>query len=300
MKFESNLDFINNSYNNEIETLNNEYSTNTGFIKLDDNINKIKPRLYVLVAGSSIGKTTFCIQMMDNIAKQRPVIYISLETNKIDIINKSLNRIIYNDSELRNKDISNDNIYFPIYDNVRNKAIEIYKTYSNNIYIIDDIKNTNLTNIKEYIDEFIKEKKIKPVLFIDYIQIIDEKGTTDKNKVDNIISKIKNIQVEYNIPVIAISSINRMNYNKTITFSAIKETGNIEYSADYILGLEYSVINDDIKFNKYPDETKDALISNEIDKIPRFITLKAIKARYGKLFNIKYRYYSKYDYFEEC
>ena len=41
----------------------------------------------------------------------------------------------------------------------------------------------------------------------------------------------------YNLPVIALSSLNRYSYNKDVAVSSFKESGNIEYASNILLGM---------------------------------------------------------------
>ena len=66
----------------------------TGFENLDRLLDGgLYPGLYIIGAISSLGKTTFCIQMMDNIAKQgHDVIFFSLEMAAEELIAKAISR----------------------------------------------------------------------------------------------------------------------------------------------------------------------------------------------------------------
>ena len=65
----------------------------TGFNNFDKITGGVKPGLYIIGAAPSIGKTTFCLQLADQIAAQdKKVIYFSLEQTQSDLIKKSLNR----------------------------------------------------------------------------------------------------------------------------------------------------------------------------------------------------------------
>ena len=66
----------------------------TGFVNLDRVTNLI-PGLYVIGAISSIGKTTFMHQICDQMAEAGShVLYFSLEQNRLNLVSKSLSRIM--------------------------------------------------------------------------------------------------------------------------------------------------------------------------------------------------------------
>ena len=45
--------------------------------------------------------------------------------------------------------------------------------------------------------------------------------------------------MEEHIPIIVISSLNRVNYNNPLTIESFKSSGDIEYRVDNLLGLQY-------------------------------------------------------------
>ena len=85
-----------------------------------------------------------------------------------------------------------------------------------------------------------------------------------------------------NASIIAISSINRTSY-KNNTIGSFKESGSIEYTADYLISLEEK-------------ETSNNLAFNTDDNI---ITLTFLKNRFGTKDSIDLTYYGNYATFIE-
>lgn len=70
---------------------------------------------------------------------------------------------------------------------------------------------------------------------------------------------------------------------------SFKESGEIEYYADTLLGLQYRAIHDDV------DNTRDN-IREAMQKEPRDIELVVLKNRNGRSnTNINFEYYPKYN-----
>jgi replicative DNA helicase len=57
--------------------------------------------------------------------------------------------------------------------------------------------------------------------------------------VDANVKALRQIAKDYNLPVIAISSLNRESYDSPISMASFKESGSIEFSSDCLLGLQY-------------------------------------------------------------
>lgn len=275
----------------------------TGFNNLDKLLDGgLYPQLYVLGAVSSVGKTTFSMQIADRIAatQGKAIFYFSLETSKDELTEKNLSRLSF---ELANESSGNpqtarsiNNGYWldhkPEFKLVM-KAINTYSKYYSLIHIFDGTLNRPTANtiykkMKAYRR---KHPDIKPVVIVDYLQIlkpIDDKDT-DKEKVTKSIAAFKSIASELEIPVIVISSFNRSSYQSPVAMESFKESGEIEYYADTLLGLQYRAIHDDV------DNTRDN-IREAMQKEPRDIELVVLKNRNGRSnTNINFEYYPKYN-----
>ena len=73
------------------------FEAKTGFEELDKNLfGGLYEGLYIIGAISSLGKTTFTLQLADQIAaKGQDVIFFSLEMSKYELMSKSLSRLTY-------------------------------------------------------------------------------------------------------------------------------------------------------------------------------------------------------------
>ena len=96
-----------------VQSFDNEEETtvmSTGFFKLDHYLNGgLHEGLICIGAGSSMGKTTFVLQLCDNIAKKGlyDVLFLSLEMGRKELIAKSLSRLTYTIAEEKDIDINN-------------------------------------------------------------------------------------------------------------------------------------------------------------------------------------------------
>lgn len=216
--------------------------------------------LYVLGAISSLGKTTYTLQMTDQIAQQgHDVLIFSLEMSKFELMAKSISRQTFmkcvNDNidwsfAKSNRNITNG-VKWSDYSERQKKhiygAISQYESFSNNIYIHEGVGDIGVEQIRQTVEKHIKYTGKAPVVMIDYLQILSPSDVraTDKQNTDNAVKELKRISRDYKIPVIAISSFNRANYHQSVGMEAFKESGAIEYSSDVLLGLQFKRINQD-------------------------------------------------------
>ena len=277
----------------------------TGFEKLDARLDGgLYEGLYVIGAVSSLGKTTFCLQMADQIAKGgQDVLIFSLEMAKTVLMAKSISRNTCFYCIEHKIDVSNAKSMRGITDGRRYsrysekekeiimEAIDAYKKVSKRIFITEGRGNVSVHNVAEVVQRHIEITGRKPVVFVDYLQILTpaDPRTSDKQNTDKAVLELKRISRDYKIPVIAVSSFNRENYEKEVTMAAFKESGGIEYGCDVLIGLQLSGAGTN-GFN-----------SKEVkDKNPRPIDLSILKNRHGGLgLPISYSYYTQYNYFRE-
>lgn len=259
----------------------------TGFDKLDNLLNGGLPNgLITLGAIPSLGKTTFALQVADNMASMEntKILFFSLEMTRFDIISKSLSRMSYLTDDLSNytfDDLLSNNELVD-YETLLSK----YEPIANNLYTIDYIYD--IRDIEAFIrqfKDFHEDNNI--IVIIDYLQyILCSNNGNDKQVIDIITKRLKELAKELNICIIEISSLNRTNYSGSISMESFKESGSIEYTSDILMGLEY--VNNGANEREY-----------EAKRNPRKITLSVIKNRYGALGKINFDFYTTYHTFLE-
>ena len=166
------------------------------------------------------------------------------------------------------------------------KLFEKYTNIEDNLYIIDNKKKKK--SIGDCIDLFRENNPSHNiVVVIDYLQyILCGNNGNDKQVIDTITKRLKELSKMLNISVIAISSLNRANYGGGITMESFKESGSIEYTSDILIGLEYTNNNANDR-------------DMEARKNPRRITLTILKNRYGALGKVNYDFFTTHHTFIE-
>ena len=296
--------YINLKMWEDIERLKEAAECKTGFSELDKLSGGLYPGLYVIAAISSLGKTTFSHQIADNIAATgKDVLFFSMEQSRLELVSKSIARL----TALDNIETATTSL------NIRRgatgenitKAIATYKeSIGDNLSIIEGNFNCNISFIGDYIRRYVKQNGCKPVVIIDYLQILqpaeDNKRATVKETVDNTVTELKRISREHDLTVFIISSVNRANYLTPIDFESLKESGGIEYTADVIWGLQLQCLNESLFSEANKIKEKRQRIREEKAKDPRKIELICLKNRYGVAnYSCEFEYYPKYDLFNQ-
>jgi len=277
----------------------------TGFPALDDSLEGgLYPGLYVIGAVSSLGKTSFCLQVADQIAKSgRDVLVFSLEMSRDELIAKSISRITYQIDMSESRDHKRAKTTLGIlvgkrYDEYRQEdldliadAVEEYKQdYASHLYIHEGMGNLGVKEVREQVERIKRIKGIAPVVLIDYLQILAPcegmERSSDKQICDKNVLELKRLSRDYKIPVIGISSFNRDNYNSPVNLTAFKESGAIEYGSDVLLGMQYRGF-DDLSGNASNSDRKEikaihsvnSLVAKDGGAFP--VDLKILKNRNG-------------------
>ena len=227
------------------------------------------------------------------------VLFFSLEQSRFELVAKSISRETYkiNNREaktslaiMQNTDIADITI----------KAVENYQEMANNTIIVEGNFNITVNSIRDYIEQYIIFTGVKPVVILDYLQILRPLNDkmTDKQQVDFNVTELKRVSRDFDIPVFVICSFNRENYTQTVDFTSFKESGAIEYSADVVMGLQLQVM-EEIKTSKV-NEIREK-INEAKNEFPRKVQLIGLKNRNGKsYFKCNYNFYPAYNYFEEA
>ena len=239
----------------------------TGFSRVNGLIDGgLHPGLIIIGAISSLGKTTFILNICDNLASRgQDVILFSLEMSKYELMAKSISRKTLEYCKANHKPTGNarTNLGITDYDRYNDRYDEngnYIKGYSDEIkqmigtciadydreitghlYIKEGVGNIGIKEIRETVRKFIAVTGKRPVVVIDYMQILApaDPRSSDKQNTDKAVVEMKRISRDFNLPVIGISSFNRDSYSEPVSMKAYKESGAIEYTSDILIGLQY-------------------------------------------------------------
>lgn len=297
-KEEAKYEYLNTSAGRSINDLMCYIKTNmdrpilsTGFKDIDDALGGgIYTGLYFIGAISSLGKTTLALQIADNLAKQgRDVLFFSLEQSKYELMSKSISRESFLYCNNKNLSYNYAKSNMAVLDGrrwinfteteleVMNGAFNTYQDFARHVFIYEGVGNISVADIRDKIKNHITiTGNDRPIIFIDYLQILkaseDDMRSTDKQIVDHNVTALKQLSRDLDLPIIAVSSLNRQNYTAKINMAAFKESGAIEYGSDVLIGLQFTGAGD-----------SDFDIDLAKEKDPRHIDFVILKNRNGRI-----------------
>ena len=209
----------------------------SGFKKLDKITSGWQDSdLIIVAARPAMGKTAFVLSMAKNIAVnfKKPVAFFSLEMSNVQLVN----RLISNVCEIPSDKIKSGQLADYEWQQLDFKLRELLDAP---LYV-DDTPSLSIFELRTKARRLVREHGVK-LIIIDYLQLMNASGASFWNRqeeVSTISRSLKGLAKELNIPIIALSQLNRGVENregeegKRPQLSDLRESGAIEQDADIV------------------------------------------------------------------
>jgi len=222
----------------------------TGFNDLDEKTSGLQPSDLIIVAGRpSMGKTTIAMNMAENVAVKSgmPVAVFSMEMPGEALAMRmmsSLGRI--DQHKVRTGKLDDDD--WPRLTSAINLLAETK-------LFIDDTPALTPTEVRSRARRLTREHGQLGLIVLDYLQLMQSPSSGDNRvqQISDISRGLKALAKELNVPVIALSQLNRnleQRPNKRPVMSDLRESGAIEQDADLII----FVYRDEVYNEDSPDK----------------------------------------------
>ncbi len=224
----------------------------TGFDRLDKITSGWQNSdLVIIAARPAMGKTAFVLSMAKNMAVSfnYPVALFSLEMSNVQLVN----RLIVNTCEIPGEKIKNGQLEPYEWEQLDFKIKELYGAP---LYV-DDTPSLSVFELRTKARRLVREHGIK-IIIIDYLQLMNASGMnfgSREQEVSTISRSLKGLAKELNIPIIALSQLNRGVESRTGSegkrpqLSDLRESGAIEQDADMVCFIHrpeyYKIFEDD-------------------------------------------------------
>ncbi|MBQ5981058.1 MAG: replicative DNA helicase [Prevotella sp.] len=227
----------------------------SGYTKLDEKTSGWQPSDLVIIAGRpAMGKTSLALSIAKNIAVdyREPIAFFSLEMSNVQLVQ----RLMSNVCEIPGNKILNGQLTADEWERLDKNLRQLTGAP---IYV-DDTPGLSVFELRTKARRLVREKGVK-VIMIDYLQLMNANGMRFGNRqeeVSTISRSLKGLAKELNIPILALSQLNRTVENreglegKRPQLSDLRESGAIEQDADLVLFVhrpEYYRIFKDEKGN---------------------------------------------------
>jgi replicative DNA helicase len=215
-----------------------EDSVPSGYLDLDKVTSGWKATDLVIVAARpSMGKTAFVLNVARNAAVDfnMPVAIFSLEMGGVQLAK----RLISMETEIDAQKVTNGKMTEEEFAVLRDKVERL----SQAPIFINDQPAINVYELRAQCRRLQNAHGIKMVI-IDYLQLMSggsDRGMNREQEISNISRSLKGLAKELNIPVIALSQLNRSvetrGGDKKPQLSDLRESGSIEQDADMVMFL---------------------------------------------------------------
>ena len=207
----------------------------TGFTDLDSMTAGLQPSDLVIIAGRpSMGKTAFILNIVEhagvNAVPAVPVLVFSLEMSKEQLVQRMLCSVSKVDaSRLRTGNLA---------DSDWSKLTHGASVLSEAPIYIDDTAGITVLELRAKARRLKAERDVGLVV-VDYLQLMQGHNSESRQQeISEISRSLKALAKELNIPVIALSQLNRSLENRTDKrpiMADLRESGAIEQDADVIM-----------------------------------------------------------------
>jgi replicative DNA helicase len=209
----------------------------SGFFDLDDVTGGFQQNQLIIVAARpSMGKTAFALNVCDHatVENQIPVLFVSLEMGQLELAERLIcarSRVdghkLRTGQNMGTREISQ---LSKGYDELRSAPL-----------YIDDTPARNMLQITANARRLRMRANLGMVV-VDYIQLVDTEDTRDsrQEQIAKISRRLKTLARELQVPVIALSQLNRAVENREDRrprMADLRESGAIEQDADIVLLL---------------------------------------------------------------
>ena len=219
----------------------------TGFPKIDECLLGLRPGHLILIAARpGMGKTSMALNITLNVAKRtdKAVAFFSLEMSKAEIAQ----RLLAAEARIGLQEIRSARIR----DDQWPQILEAVNQLSQLDIVIDDTPGTTVTEVRAKARRMLRGKKLG-VVILDYLQLVSppqggHRADSRATEVGEMSRGIKIMAKDLEVPVIALSQLNRTVENRTgkrPQLSDLRESGSIEQDADIVCFLDRSMNEDE-------------------------------------------------------
>ncbi|MCM1369725.1 MAG: replicative DNA helicase [Candidatus Amulumruptor caecigallinarius] len=189
--------------------------------------------LIIIAARPAMGKTAFVLSMAKNMAIDYniPVAIFTLEMANVQLVK----RLISNVAALEGEKIKSGQLTPEEWERLNTR---VRSMYSAPLYL-DETPGLSITELRTKARRLVREHNVK-IIMIDYLQLMNATGMklgSREQEVSTISRSLKALAKELNIPIIALSQLNRSTEtreDKRPVLSDLRESGAIEQDADIV------------------------------------------------------------------
>lgn len=210
----------------------------TGFTKLDEMTAGMQPGDLIVVAGRpSMGKTALAMNIAEHVGVEvgKPVVVFSIEMTDVQLVQRMLGSV----GRVDQHKLRTGNLH----DEDWSRLNQAMGKLSQSPFIIEETASLTIVELRARARRIARDNPGLGFIIVDYLQLMATRGQTQSERTAEIgeISRgLKALAKELNIPVMALSQLNRgveARVNKRPMNSDLRDSGSIEQDADVIVHM---------------------------------------------------------------
>jgi replicative DNA helicase len=196
-----------------------------------------KKNLYIIAARPGVGKTAFVLSLVDKV--EVPTAIFSLEMGADELATRMCcckGMISMHNTRCHNLSIDESAVWLETASRLAGREI-----------LIDDTAALSMTQLRAKA-RMLKRTKNIGLVVVDYLQLMTGHGESRQQEISYISRNLKVLSKELDIPVIALSQLNRALENrqdKRPILADLRESGSIEQDADVVMFIYRQSMYDD-------------------------------------------------------
>ena len=224
------------------------------FANLNSLIGGLMPGKLITIAGRpGTGKSAFALQIALSVAERRhKILYVSLEMLGTELAM----RVFSTETEISTVAMANGKVTLKEIERMckipEKRKVDLFRVTN---------KGRTVSELKRLI---MKEKP--ELLIIDSLNLMEGKGESERIRITGITRSIKQMTLQYNMPIIMVAQLSREAEGQLIpTFKSIKDSGSVEEDSDVVIFLteiaeqkDFDLINEAFK-KKQGDDIMDPI-----------------------------------------
>ena len=213
----------------------------TGIEGLDQILNGLNAGLCLLAGGPAIGKTTLALQIASAACADVPTIFVTFENSPGNLVLKA----ICSCAQVNTQDVERGTADLK---KLTTAAGHWDRDAAQRLAFVEGKAGLSVTQLRSHVHHAINRYKgTQCLVVVDFLQVwakiaSSNRGLDTRGRVEALGSELRELAIESNCPIVAISSQNREQGgygegNGRASLDSLKESGDLEYLADVAMFL---------------------------------------------------------------
>lgn len=214
----------------------------TGFVDYDEKTDGLRG-LMILAGRPGMGKSALAANIALNVAKTRPVYFLSMEMDADEIYARFFAIVGDIGTTAQRRGLRPGGMSAPQW----SRFVKVTGELSKYPIFLDAKGTVKLPWLRRRVERLMRKQPDLGLVVVDYLQLMvsEGKNSNRQEEVSRIARGLKNLSMDTGVPVLALSQLNRapeMRANKRPTPADLRESGELEQAADGVTFIYRDIV----------------------------------------------------------